>query len=38
MYTEHNLQCLRHTAIDNVLNLCGLSVPCVFTSQGFRLA
>jgi Asp-tRNA(Asn)/Glu-tRNA(Gln) amidotransferase A subunit family amidase len=33
MYTEHNLQYLRNTAMDNVLNLCGLSVLCGFTSQ-----
>jgi hypothetical protein len=38
VYTEHNLQCLRHTAIDDVLNLYGLSVPDRFTSQGFPLA
>jgi Asp-tRNA(Asn)/Glu-tRNA(Gln) amidotransferase A subunit family amidase len=38
MDTEHNLQYLRHTAIDNVLNLYGLSVPCGFTSQRFPLA
>jgi hypothetical protein len=32
VYTEHNLQYLRYTAIDNVLNLCGISVSCGFTS------
>ena len=37
VYAEHNLQYLRHTAIDNVLNLCGLSVPCGFTSQGLPI-
>jgi aspartyl-tRNA(Asn)/glutamyl-tRNA(Gln) amidotransferase subunit A len=37
VYTEHNLQYLRHTAIDNVRNLCGLSVPCGFTSQGLPI-
>ena len=37
VYTEHNLQYLRHTAIGNVLNLCGLSVPCGFTSQGLPI-
>lgn len=34
VYTEHNLQYLRNTTIGNVLNLCGLPVPCGFTSQG----
>ena len=34
VYTEYNLQSLRNSAIGNVLNLCGLSVPCGFTSQG----
>ena len=38
MYTEHNLQYLRNTAIDHVLNLCGLSVPCGFTSQGLLIS
>jgi hypothetical protein len=38
MYTARNLQRLRHTAIDNVLNLCGLSVPYRFTSQEFPSA
>jgi Asp-tRNA(Asn)/Glu-tRNA(Gln) amidotransferase A subunit family amidase len=38
MYTAHDLHYFRHTAIDNVLNLCDLSVPCGFTSQGFPLA
>jgi Asp-tRNA(Asn)/Glu-tRNA(Gln) amidotransferase A subunit family amidase len=38
VYTEHHLQYLRHTAIDNARNLCGLSAPCGFTSQGFPLA
>jgi Asp-tRNA(Asn)/Glu-tRNA(Gln) amidotransferase A subunit family amidase len=37
MSTEHNLPYLHHTAIDSVLNLYGLSVPCGFTSQGFPL-
>jgi Asp-tRNA(Asn)/Glu-tRNA(Gln) amidotransferase A subunit family amidase len=38
MYTAHNLHYFRRTAIDNVLNLYDLSVPCGFTSQGFPLA
>lgn len=33
-YNTRNLQYLRNTAIGNVLNLCGLSLPCGFTSQG----
>jgi aspartyl-tRNA(Asn)/glutamyl-tRNA(Gln) amidotransferase subunit A len=37
VYTEHNLQYLRNTTIGNVLNLCGLPVPCGFTSQGFPI-
>jgi aspartyl-tRNA(Asn)/glutamyl-tRNA(Gln) amidotransferase subunit A len=36
-YTAHNLQYLRNTVIGNVLNLCGLSVPCGFTSQGLPI-
>ena len=37
VYTEHNLQYLRQTTIGNGLNLCGLSVPCKFTSQGLAI-
>lgn len=33
-YSEANLKCLRNSSIGNVLNLCGLSVPCGFTSKG----
>ncbi len=33
-YTTHNLAYLRNTAIGNVLNLCGLSVPCGLTTKG----
>ena len=36
-YNARNLQYLRNTAIGNVLNLCGLSVPCGFTSQGLPI-
>jgi aspartyl-tRNA(Asn)/glutamyl-tRNA(Gln) amidotransferase subunit A len=36
-YTEHNLHYLRNTAIGNLLNLCGLSVPCGLTSQGLPI-
>ncbi len=37
VYSEHNLQYLRNTSIGNILNLCGLSVPCGFTSQGLPI-
>jgi Asp-tRNA(Asn)/Glu-tRNA(Gln) amidotransferase A subunit family amidase len=37
MYTAHNLHYFRHTAVDNVLNLYGLSIPRGFTTQGFPL-
>lgn len=33
-YSTRNLLYLRNTAIGNVLNLCGLSVPCGFTQKG----
>jgi aspartyl-tRNA(Asn)/glutamyl-tRNA(Gln) amidotransferase subunit A len=36
-YTEANLRYLRHTSIGNILNLCGLSVPCGFTRQGLPI-
>ena len=36
-YTTRNLQYLRNTAIGNILNLCGLSVPCGFTRQGLPI-
>ena len=36
-YNARNLQYLRNTAIGNVLNLCGLSVPCGVTSQGLPI-
>ena len=32
-YAVRNLQTLRNTAIGNILGLCGLSVPCGFTSR-----
>jgi aspartyl-tRNA(Asn)/glutamyl-tRNA(Gln) amidotransferase subunit A len=37
VYTERNLRYLRNTSIGNILNLCGLSVPCGFTSQGLPI-
>ncbi len=36
-YTEKNIMILRNTAIGNILNLCGLSVPCGFTQEGFPI-
>jgi len=36
-YTRHNLLYLRNTAIGNILNLCGLSVPCGFTAEGLPI-
>jgi aspartyl-tRNA(Asn)/glutamyl-tRNA(Gln) amidotransferase subunit A len=33
-YGQRNLQCLRNTAIGNILNLCAVTVPCGFTSAG----
>lgn len=37
VYNARNLQYLRNTTIGNVLNLCALSVPCGFTSQGLPI-
>ena len=36
-YTQYNLRYLRNTAIGNILNLCGLSVPCGLTRQGLPI-
>ena len=36
-YAERNLQALRNTSIGNILGLCGLSVPCGFTSRGLPI-
>jgi len=33
-YVEANLTYLRNTALGNILNLCGLSLPCGFTREG----
>jgi len=33
-YAEKNVLYLRNTAIGNILDLCGLSVPCGFTGDG----
>lgn len=36
-YAEANWAYLRNTSIGNILNLCGLSVPCGFTSGGLPI-
>ena len=36
-YFERNVSYLRNTAIGNVLNMCGLSVPCGFTKKGLPI-
>jgi len=36
-YNRKNVQYLRNNAIGNILGLCGLSVPCGFTSSGFPI-
>jgi aspartyl-tRNA(Asn)/glutamyl-tRNA(Gln) amidotransferase subunit A len=36
-YGDRNLAYLRNTSIGNILGLCGLSLPCGFTSQGFPI-
>jgi aspartyl-tRNA(Asn)/glutamyl-tRNA(Gln) amidotransferase subunit A len=36
-YSRKNLMYLRNTAIGNILNLCGLSVPCGLTADGLPI-
>jgi aspartyl-tRNA(Asn)/glutamyl-tRNA(Gln) amidotransferase subunit A len=36
-YAQRNVEYLRNTSIGNILDLCGLSVPCGFTGQGFPI-
>jgi Asp-tRNA(Asn)/Glu-tRNA(Gln) amidotransferase A subunit family amidase len=36
-YGEHNARYLRNTAVGNILNLCGVSVPCGFTRAGLPI-
>ena len=36
-YTACNMGYLRNTSIGNILNLCGLSVPCGFTKNGLPI-
>ncbi len=37
VYMRVNFQYLRNTAIGNILNFCGLSLPCGFTAQGLPI-
>jgi aspartyl-tRNA(Asn)/glutamyl-tRNA(Gln) amidotransferase subunit A len=36
-YLAHNMLYLRNTSIGNILNFCGLSVPCGFTANGLPI-
>jgi aspartyl-tRNA(Asn)/glutamyl-tRNA(Gln) amidotransferase subunit A len=36
-YLEQNARYLRNTCIGNVLNMCGLSIPCGFTKDGLPI-
>jgi aspartyl-tRNA(Asn)/glutamyl-tRNA(Gln) amidotransferase subunit A len=36
-YFQHNARYLRNTAVGNLLNLCGVSVPCGFTRDGLPI-
>ena len=36
-YAVANAQCLRNTAIGNILNLCAVTVPCGFTGDGLPI-
>ncbi len=37
VYSEINVSYLRNTSIGNILNLCGLSLPCGFTKEGLPI-
>ncbi len=37
VYSQCNLAYLRNTAVGNILNLCGVSVPCGMTSRGLPI-
>ncbi len=37
IYSHKNLMYLRNTAIGNILDLCGLSVPCGYSSEGLPI-
>lgn len=36
-YADHNQRYLRNTSLGNVLNLCGVSVPCGFSADGLPI-
>jgi aspartyl-tRNA(Asn)/glutamyl-tRNA(Gln) amidotransferase subunit A len=36
-YAEENFKYLRNTALGNILNLCAVSVPCGFSSEGLPI-
>jgi aspartyl-tRNA(Asn)/glutamyl-tRNA(Gln) amidotransferase subunit A len=36
-YLAHNIRYLRNTSIGNILNFCGLSLPCGFTASGMPI-
>ncbi|UCH20298.1 MAG: amidase [Deltaproteobacteria bacterium] len=36
-YLERNALYLRNTCVGNVLNMCGVSIPCGFTKDGFPI-
>jgi Asp-tRNA(Asn)/Glu-tRNA(Gln) amidotransferase A subunit family amidase len=36
-YSAHNMLYLRNSSIGNVLNLCGVTVPCGFSSGGMPI-
>jgi aspartyl-tRNA(Asn)/glutamyl-tRNA(Gln) amidotransferase subunit A len=36
-YGQYNARYLRNTAVGNVLNLCGVSLPCGFTREGLPI-
>ena len=36
-YLDHNMRYHRNTGIGNILNLCGVSLPCGFTSGGLPI-
>ena len=36
-YMEHNVLYLRNTSVGNILNFCGLTVPCGTTNQGLPI-
>jgi aspartyl-tRNA(Asn)/glutamyl-tRNA(Gln) amidotransferase subunit A len=37
MYAKTNLQCLRNTAIGNILNLSGVSIPCGYSKDSLPI-